>query len=162
MMVGMRTIKTAISVGICIFVLELVGITPIFASIAALFSVETDVPTSYKAGLTRIFGTLAGAIVGSVFVIISCSIPIESALFNALIIPIGLIFVIKILSMLKLNKSIFTGGIVYLLLMIQIEGPLLEYVVTRTLTTVFGVVVALVINRFFFPNGIRWLDKQSD
>lgn len=152
MRVGMRTIKTAISVGVCVFALKLLGITPAFAAIAAIYTVEADVPTSFRNGMIRISGTFAGALIGSVFLIISSFFPMENILISSLIVPIGLICLINLLNFLKLKDSIFTGGIVYLLLMLQVEGPMLKYAVTRSLTTVFGVAVALLVNYFVFPN----------
>ncbi len=154
MKVGMRTIKTAISVAISIFVLGLLGVkTPFFACMTAVFTMQADVPTSFRAGIERFLGTLTGAVVGSGFALLTNYLPMENLLIKVLIVPIGLIFVIQLFSLLKLNKSTFIACIVYLALMVHVEGPLrIEYAITRTLTTAFGALVALLINRYVYPN----------
>ncbi len=154
MRVGMRTIKTAISVAICVLVLELLGVkTPFFACMTAVFTMETDVSTSLRAGIERFLGTLAGAIIGSVFALLTNYLPMDQLLVKALVVPIGLILVIQMFYLMKLNNSTFIACIVYFALMVHVDGPLrVEYAIMRTLTTAFGAFVALVVNRYVYPN----------
>lgn len=154
MKVGMRTIKTAISVAICIFVLELLGVkTPFFACMTAVFTMETDVSTSLRAGIERLLGTLTGAIIGSVFALLTNYLPMDYLLVKVLVVPIGLILVIQMFSLMKLKNSTFIACIVYLALMVHVDGPLrVEYAITRTLTTAFGAFIALLVNRYIYPN----------
>lgn len=61
--IGLRNIKTAISVAICILVLGLLGVRqPFFACMTAVFTMQANVKTSFEAGFSRFLGTLAGAL----------------------------------------------------------------------------------------------------
>ncbi|MDT2191533.1 FUSC family protein [Paenibacillus larvae] len=68
--IGMRNVKTAIAVLLCILILRLFQIeSPFYACIAAVITMQNTVEDSYETGINRIIGTLIGAAIGLVFVI---------------------------------------------------------------------------------------------
>ncbi|NLJ79771.1 MAG: hypothetical protein GX335_01950 [Firmicutes bacterium] len=153
MKIGMRNFKTSLSVALCILILGIIGIKqPFFACMTAVFTMQANVSTSFKAGLNRFLGTLAGAVIGTAFAALGTRWPLESFLLKALVIPLGLMFIIYLLNQLKLRDSIFIAGIVYFDLMLRVDPALLShYAVSRTSLTAFGAVVALLVNRYVFP-----------
>ncbi|MDR1069199.1 MAG: aromatic acid exporter family protein, partial [Gracilibacteraceae bacterium] len=65
---GLRSVKTALSVFLCIPVLRLLGLDqPFFACIAAVVATQTTVRQSFAIGLERMVGTLAGAVWALIF-----------------------------------------------------------------------------------------------
>lgn len=151
--IGMRNIKTAISVGICLLVLGILGVRqPFFACMTAVFTMQANVSTSFRAGLARFLGTFAGAMIGTGFAALGTILPMETLSVRVLVIPIGLILVIHVLSLLKLRDSVFVACIVYFALMMKVEEvSVIYYAVSRTLLTGFGAIVALLVNSYIYP-----------
>lgn len=149
----MRNIKTAIAVGICILTLGFFGIKqPFFACMTAVFTMQANVATSFSAGLDRFLGTLTGAITGTLFAGLASLLPMEHLLVRALTIPLGSVFVIHLLSILKRKDSVFIACIVYFALMMKVEQvSVLQYAISRTALTAYGAVTALLVNRYIFP-----------
>lgn len=151
--IGLRNIKTAISVAICILVLGLLGVRqPFFACMTAVYTMQANVATSLEAGLSRFLGTVAGAITGTTFAALCKLLPMQYLMVRAVVIPLGTIFVVHILHLLGRKDSVFIACIVYCALMMKVEQvSVLEYAVSRTALTGFGALVALLVNRYVFP-----------
>ncbi len=151
--IGLRNIKTAISVAICILVLGLVGVRqPFFACMTAVFTMQANVATSFEAGVNRFLGTLAGAITGTTFAALCKLLPMRYLLVRAVVIPLGAVFVIHVLHLISRRDSVFIACIVYFALMMKVEQvSVLEYAISRTALTGFGAFVALMVNHYVFP-----------
>lgn len=151
--IGMRTIKTAIAVAVCILVLGLFGVKqPFFACMTAVFTMQGNVATSFRAGLDRFSGTVAGAITGTTFATLCAFLPMDHLLIRAIVIPLGAMLVIHVLNLLHWRDSIFVACIVYFALMMKVDQVSVPmYAVSRTLLTGFGAIVALLVNRFVYP-----------
>ena len=151
--IGMRTIKTAIAVAVCILVLGLVGVKqPFFACMTAVFTMQGNVATSFRAGLDRFLGTIAGAITGTTFATFCAFLPMDHLLIKSLVIPFGAMLVIHVLNLLHWKDSVFVACIVYFALMMKVDQVSVPmYAVSRTLLTGFGAIVALLVNRFVYP-----------
>ncbi|HHY10435.1 MAG TPA: hypothetical protein GX528_07710 [Firmicutes bacterium] len=151
--IGMRNLKTAIAVAICILALHLVGINqPFFACMTAVFTMQANVSTSFRAGLDRFLGTLAGAVIGTLLALLSTLLPMESLLLRVTVAPAGVIFIIYVLNRLKLRGSIFIASIVFFDLLMRVDPSAVpHYAVSRTALTGFGAIVALLVNRYIYP-----------
>lgn len=164
--VGMRNIKTAIAVFICIIALESMGIEkPFFACITAIQTMQTDMHTSFQTGIHRFVGTIFGNVIGALFAVVFYRyFPMDVLLVKSLVIPFGIMFIIFILTNLKLNDSILISCVVFLSIMINVEDEslLLGYAVERSFTTTFGVVVAILVNRFIAPYDVNKIDKKQE
>lgn len=143
--IGMRNIKTALAIFLCVAISRLLHLEyPFYAAIAAIISMESSVSNSFKAGKTRMMGTFVGAAVGLVFSLIRP----ESALFSAL----GMIVVVFICNILNWNKSISIAGIVLMAIMVNLRGDTpLHYSLNRILDTFIGIGVAVLVNYLIFP-----------
>ncbi len=143
--IGMRNIKTAISVSICIALAHVFNREYIFyAAIAAVIAMQSSVSDSFNAGKNRMKGTIVGATIGFVFAFISPS--------NILFCGIGIVMLIFICNLLGWNKSITISCIVFLAIMLNLNGrnPLM-YSINRMIDTFMGITVAVLVNYFILP-----------
>lgn len=143
--IGMRNIKTAISVFICIILLSAFHSTfPFYACIAAVITMQSTVHNSFTTGKNRMLGTIIGAIWGLTFAIISPN--------NAFLISIGIVFVIYSLNLLNRKNSIIIACVVFLAIMTNLkEGTPLVYSFNRVIETFVGIFVSVLINHLIFP-----------
>ena len=147
-LVGMRILKTAIAVGVCVGISQALNLEyPFYAAIAAIISMESSLTMSFKAGRNRMLGTLVGALVGLAFASIAPN--------NAILCGVGTVIIIAILNYFNWNSSISIAGIVFIAIMVNLNGrsPLL-YGANRILDTAIGISVALIVNYLVFPHRI--------
>lgn len=146
--IGMRYIKTAVAVTLCILISRALNSEyPFFAAIAAVISMENTVTSSFITGKNRMMGTLVGAVIGLIFVLIRPE--------NALMCGLGVIVIILVCNRMQWINSISIATIVFLAIMLNLDGqdPLL-YSVNRIADTLLGITVALVVNYVLFPYDI--------
>lgn len=143
--IGMRNIKTAIAVCLCVFISKLLRLEyPFYAAIAAIISMGSSITNSFKAGKNRMMGTIVGAITGLIFASIQPN--------NALLCGLGIIILIYICDQLKWNNSVTIAGIVFMAITVNLNGrsPVL-YSMNRIIDTFIGISVSLTVNYLFFP-----------
>ncbi len=143
--IGMRYIKTAIAVTLCILISNaLHSEYPFFAAIAAVISMENTVTNSFITGRNRVMGTLVGAGIGLMFALVLPE--------NALMCGLGVMVIIYACNTMKWNNSISIATIVFLAIMMNLNGqnPWV-YSLNRIADTLLGIIVALVVNYLFFP-----------
>lgn len=143
--IGMRNIKTAIAVTISILIVQFFKLdSPFYAGIAAIISMQNSVTGSYKAGKNRILGTMTGALVGLIVSSISQN--------NAFLSGIGVMVVIYICNLLKWDKSTSIACIVCTGIMVNLTDKTpLYYSIHRTLDTLIGIIVSVLVNRLIKP-----------
>ncbi|OAB71327.1 FUSC family protein [Paenibacillus crassostreae] len=141
----MRNIKTAIAILVCLIIANLLKLEyPFYVTIATVISMENSVTNSFTAGKNRIMGTLLGAGIGLFFATLDPE--------NVLLCALGIILVIYGCNLLKWNKSISIASIVFLAIMLNLDGDTpLYYSLNRIIDTLIGVGVAIVVNYFVFP-----------
>ncbi|MBV4415335.1 FUSC family protein [Clostridium tyrobutyricum] len=143
--IGMRNIKTAISVMICMSLSYVFNREYIFyAVIASIIAMQSSVADSFKTGKNRMLGTVMGAVFGMIFAFISPG--------NIIFCGIGVIFIIYICDYLGWKKSVVISCIVFLGIMINLNGrsPVI-YSMNRIIDTFIGIGVAVIINYFISP-----------
>lgn len=144
MKIGMRTIKTSIAVTLSISLGYILGLnSPFFAGVAAIIAMQGNLVDSYKMGKNRILGTVLGATVGLLGSLIFVG--------NPLLIGIGIIIIIQICNKLGWSKSISIATIVFISIMMNVEGEKIYYSLNRVLDTMVGIVVAVVVNFIISP-----------
>lgn len=158
--IGMRNVKTAASVGICLLFFQLIGVSDgIQAAIAAIICMKSSLQNSIQTGIERIVGTFIGAILGilSLMLIGKTSFHIYTILAIA-----GVIIIIYLCNILKIQASIVIGLVVFLIILLgEKDLPPLEYGTLRLLETFFGIIVAYLINRFIDPRHLRRFTKAD-
>lgn len=148
MKIGMRNVKTAISVFICVLIYNLFSSdTPFYATIAAIIAMQSSVIDSFKTGRNRMLGTILGALVGLMFALIQPGNPILCAL--------GMVIIIYLCNLFGWNKAISIAGIVFTAIMVNMgDRSPLEYSLSRIFDTLVGITVALSVNYFIAPPNI--------
>ncbi len=142
-MVGMRNIKTAISVMLCIIISNILNLNnPLFVIIGAIVSMQGSINESFQNGINRILGTIFGAIIGIVFFHISHQ--------NILLIGLGTVFIIYVNNRLNWNKSIVISLIVFCSIMLNTDENVFLYSGFRVIDTTIGIIVAFLVNIFVF------------
>lgn len=143
--IGMRNIKTAIAVFLCIVVLKFLNMnTPFYACIAAVITMQNTVNVSFKTGLYRMVGTLIGAGVGVGFSVLSPN--------NLVLTAVGIVIVIYITNLLRQKDSTSIACIVFLAVMTNLSDVTpIHYSALRVLETFVGIVIAMAVNALLYP-----------
>lgn len=144
---GMRTIKTGIAASLSLLIAQFLGYTnPIFIVIAAIFSMNKTVHSSFKAGLQRLTGTAFGAVTGLIFILIFPN-P------NFILIGIGIIIVIGFCNCLNIQNAIFLSCVVFSNITLDIiaEVSPFMYSLNRFFDTFLGITIAILVNFIFRP-----------
>lgn len=142
--IGMRNIKTAFSVFLCIIILRAFHHPfPFYACIAAVITMQSTVHNSFTTGKNRIIGTIIGAICGLLFALISPN--------NVFLTSIGIVIVIYFLNLLNRKNSIIIGCVVFLAIMTNLkEGTPLIYSLSRVIETFMGIFISVLVNFLIF------------
>ncbi|MCL1936716.1 MAG: aromatic acid exporter family protein [Defluviitaleaceae bacterium] len=149
---GFRTIKTGIAVLLCLFIYNVIGRDgAIFAIMAVLICMQDSVEKSIKEGINRTIGTIIGATFGTIFVFTNLYF-LNIFLYDAIIV-IVLILLIHICHLIGIRKSIVIATIVYMVIMLGADENPIMYSIDRTIDTLFGIIIAVIINiSLFRPN----------
>jgi uncharacterized membrane protein YgaE (UPF0421/DUF939 family) len=149
--IGMRNIKTAISVFLCIIILRAFHNTfPFYACIAAVITMQSTVHDSYTTGKNRMIGTIIGAICGLIFALISPN--------NAFLTSIGIVFVIYFSNLFNRNNSISIACVVFLAIMTNLTKVTpLVYSFNRVTETFIGILVSVLVN--YLISAPKYLDN---
>lgn len=153
---GLRTLKTALSVFLC---LVLLPNEPFFACLTSVFCLQDTVENSFKMGKNRGIGTLVGAIFGLIIMFIFKAITknISSVFLSKLIIYIfialGIILVIYSNNLfLKMPGAINITCIAFLAVTTtHAYADPIYYAVNRTFETLCGIVIAIIVNKTINP-----------
>lgn len=155
-MIGLRTIKTAVAVALCLLLYTLLipnspYLGPFYACIAAVISLQ---PTTEKTKLiakNRVIGTMIGGFYSAI--LYSLFILIDIDLLNFVFVFIGVIITIITCNKFGYASGISTGCIV-LIGAFTLDFPTspLLHALFRTIDTSIGVVIAYYIN-LLLPGG---------
>ena len=153
--IGLRTTKTALAVFLCLL---LFPNEPFFACLTVVFCVQDTVSNSIKMAMNRGIGTVLGATIGLLFLIICrfLTYNIEPYFIRKflvyLTIAIGIIAVIYSCNLIKKPGAINVSCIAFLgITTIHAFGEPIYYAVNRTIETLFGIFIALLVNKFIAP-----------
>lgn len=163
MKIGMRNIKTTLSVFICLLIFSLVNReNPIYACIAAVICLQNTIDDSLKKGIERIIGTIIGGLLGIVLLFFMNKY-IDSGLF-IIIISLGIMILIQVCVSINMRQSVVICCVVYLSIMINKshEGYVL-YTVNRVLDTSMGIIIALLVNKYAqIPDKLKYMFAHED
>lgn len=148
--VGMRIIKTIISVYLSIIITVFFEGQPTSAAIAALICTQGTNKNTQHIGKNRVWGTIIGAIYSVIFILIIKYFNIKILTFRYFIILCLLIIpIIKTTLWLNMPDATTNACIVLLLSLLSYvtEGDPYMQVLHRILDTMIGVSVAIIVNQ---------------
>lgn len=151
--VGLRTIKSAIAVFICIiFSYYLLNDPyPFLAIISALLCIQNDMQGSISTAVNRMLGTFIGGFLGLLIAAIFAWVGITCPSFIFyLLISVMMIPLINICLILNKRDSIYIAATVFfsILFLHDTEMTLISYAWFRIAETLLGIIVALTVNKF--------------
>lgn len=147
--IGMRNIKTAISVFCCLLLYTIIGREdPFFACVAALICIQSSIENSKKAAIDRMLGTFIGGGFGILFLFIDKSLFQEK--LSYILISIGIIPLIYICTLIGKGSASPISCIVFISIMLfyREAGNSYIYAINRVIDTGIGIVIAIIINKY--------------
>lgn len=148
---GHRTLKTAIAVTICLFIYKLLGRDgAVLAATAAVICMQDSVEKSIKTGKDRVKGTLLGGIFASA-IIVSGLASSSYATYLACCF-LGLMLLIHIANIFNIKQSIVISCIVFIIILADASKAAnpLYYSINRTIDTLVGIIVSVLLNTLLF------------
>lgn len=144
--IGSRNIKTALSVLICLILWP----NSLFAAIAAIICVQSTLESSLDTGINRLIGTLIGGILALILLYLINYFNLSSVL--PLIVAGGVSFAIYICNLIKKPSACSISSITLMsILLTPTSQDHLISAASRTIETAFGVIVAILINKYIHP-----------
>lgn len=153
--IGLRSIKTSIS----IFLVLLIGVVfkrdnTFYAVIAAIVCMQPSYEKTFKLGIDRFIGTTIGGICGYLLLELSTVIPNYRERWFIIIVPISILIIIYCCNIVGVKGAISICCIVFCSVAVNsqrvVDGAFL-YVLNRVIDTTIGIVIAIVVDKFFFP-----------
>lgn len=162
--IGMRNIKTTISVFICLLLFEFINReNSFFACIAAVICMQNTVVDSVEKGIARVIGTIIGGFVGALVLFIVNTFFNDNILI--FIIPLGIMILIQICVTINMKQSVVICCVVYLSVMItkNHDNGYLLYTINRVLDTSIGILIALLVNKYVeIPEKLKLKLKHNE
>lgn len=152
--IGLRTVKTVISVFLC-FLIDSYrsNSVPFYAAIAAILCIQPDIENSMIVAKNREISTIIGGLCGMVFLSIErLFFTIQPELFRELILSIMLIPIIYLSVILKQRKGTFLMCVVFLCVTVTHERDInpICFAWNRVIDTSLGIGVSLCVNSILF------------
>jgi uncharacterized membrane protein YgaE (UPF0421/DUF939 family) len=152
---GLRTMKTALSIVICIisadFFSNLTGLNFVafYGCITAVFTLQTTQENTRIRGFNRALGTIIGSFVAVIFLVIFSVT--DSYVIKILLIFIGSCVTIHLCYLFSLYDGVMIACIMFLASITVADSNYMGYVVIRIIETFYGVFVAIIINNYLLP-----------
>lgn len=166
---GLRAFKSAISVLICLLIAIIFNRPqPLLASIAAIICMQPTYDKTYKTGLHRLVGTSIGGVIGLIVLLFVRFIPYKEYLqyINLILAPFCILVVIYICNVINHKSSVVIGCIVVLSVLVEWSDSAYSntfmYVINRVVDTSIGIVVAIIVNKFFFKKRSKLNEKLQN
>lgn len=158
--IGMRNIKTAASVLICLLLYRFLPRDGSFlASTSAIICLQDSVEKSVFSGFNRLYGTAVGAVLGTVLLYINQFF--ASADLTIILATFGVMLLILLCNLLNKNESIVIGTVVFLLILLdQSTEPPVVYGFYRLIDTFIGIAVAIAVNKFLPSPSVPEPEKE--
>lgn len=150
---GLRAIKTAFSVFLCILIDFLLGYSDaLLASVAAIICLQPTYNETFKVGVHRLIGTMIGGVIGYLILLFAHTFP-HKEIMDLILAPISILIVIYFCNVINHPSSVVISCIVVLSVVTapaeSVNGTLM-YVVNRVFNTSMGIIVAMFVNKFMF------------
>lgn len=149
---GMRTIKSALAVFLCILFFHVTdrGI-PMIAALSAVFSLRQDLTTTVSFGRSRIIGNSIGGFLGIIYFLVKNYFH-NDFLVELFLLPVLVVIVIVVSDGINNNSGIISAIATLLLIALSVpQGESSLYAIQRVLDTFIGTFIAIGINFFLRP-----------
>lgn len=153
---GMRTVKTALAVMLCILLFQLLHRgSPMIACLAAVFSLRQDFNTSLSFGKSRVIGNSLGGVLAIVFVLAKNYFA-NDFWVELFLLPLLIVVVIVLSDGINNNAGIISATATLLMISLSIpQGDSIYYAIERVLDTFIGTFIAIGMNFFLRPKPVE-------
>lgn len=146
--VGMRMIKTLISVTLVLLAYGLADRNPCFACIGAVYGMGSEFAEGRRNGGNRLIGTMLGGAVAIPFYYLYHNAPL--GIPGVVYATAGLFLILYISTLFGAGGSIQPGTVVFYVVIFTVaESHYLSYTVARVIDTGLGVALSLLISRLW-------------
>lgn len=161
--IGLRNIKTALAVVICMLIFKFIGgENPFYACIAAVICMKDTVSSSFTMGKNRLIGTVIGAVFGTIFIYILINLTILDT-YIPFVTGVGIVLVIYTCNIFSKPGAVTIACIVFLVIMVNYSGPQsYAYALNRSIDTAVGIIVAILVNKYVNPPKEKNAEKIED
>ena len=147
--IGLRTIKTALSVMIALIITELLGSpSPVFAAIGAFVAMARTFRDSLVQAGCQFVGILIGGLIGVILVLIFDLTPVWA-------IGLGVLTAITFCNWVNVPIAASLAGIIVISAGIGVDGSYLFHMFYRLMDTTIGLIVGLIVNMIIKPYNNR-------
>lgn len=149
---GMRTIKSALAVFLCILFFHVTdrGL-PMIAALSAVFSLRQDLTTTVSFGRSRIIGNSIGGFLGIIYFLVKNYFH-NDFLVELFLLPVLVVIVIVVSDGINNNSGIISAIATLLLIALSVpQGESSLYAIQRVLDTFIGTFIAIGVNFFLRP-----------
>lgn len=154
--VGFRAIKSAIAVFFCLLIsFILKRHSAFYSSIAAIVCMQQTHHKTAKIGRNRIIGTVMGGVAGYGIIEAAAFIPGYNKIWYLIITPVAVLGLISLCNVIHKKEASAMCCIVFLSIVLNVDRGVAEalpYVVNRIIDTSIGIIIAIIVNRYIFPN----------
>ncbi len=156
--IGLRTTKTAISVGLCVLLFKLINRgSPMLAAISSIFTLRTDHNETVTFGKVRVFGNILGGVLAAIFIYIKVSLSL-GGYADIIFAPLAVIIIILFSNQFNPSGIISTCA-TFCVIYFNVENDEnISFAIQRVLDTVIGAIIAIVVN-IVLPN--HYADKKA-
>ena len=151
--IGMRVVKSAAAVMICLLISLLFKgwDTMAIAAVSAIVTIRPTRVETMSSGMFRVIGTIFGGAVGILTVFIGLFLPYYNEGLFVVVIPLMLLLNMYVCNVLKMQDSCTISCVVTILVAAHVNrdasvGSALIFTLFRVSDTLIGVVVATVMN----------------
>ncbi len=152
---GLRNIKTALTVLVLLMLYQSFGRENEFIAITAgILCLQDSVDKSLDEGMSRVVSTIIGGAYGLLFVFIGLN---QHVILKDVSIAISCIIIIYVCNLISKTKYIINSVFVFILVvLVPVDeiSPMI-YAINRIIDTLVGIIVAVSINRYFFPPKLK-------
>lgn len=152
--IGMRIIKSAIALFICLVISSMrPNSIPTYAALAALIAMQNLDKDSIKIGIDRMQGTIIGGVYGLFALLILQKMGVmHHIILTYFIISLMLILLFYITVLIKKSDASYMSSVVFLsIVLAQNTMSPVDFAFNRTLDTLIGVIVGILVNGVWIP-----------
>lgn len=144
--IGLRTVKTVVSIIIAMLLVDTLGTSSsklMFAMMGAMAAVQPTFKESVESCITQIVGVLFGAIAGLLLDIL----PVPELVSVA----IGILMIITLYNILRIQFSPSLSCVILVMVCTTADLHPIRYAVERIWDTAIGLSIGIIINMLVFP-----------
>lgn len=153
--IGLRMIKSAVAVFLCLLIGQLRGgSVPFYSAIAAILCMQPYVKNSVRVALNRTIGTLIGGFAGMLILLADRQfIPDSMPVLSILLISAAIVPLIYVTVVCKKTTASYITCVVFLSITVShaADGNPYLFALNRILDTLIGIFISLGVNMFRLP-----------